>query len=538
MSESNTQTSLSYEEYYQRVINSQLQSDNFAGLKLVVGPTGMGKTSAIPRVIAELREKNSGKRCIYTSHRHLLIEQMESALSEVNIPSVYLRNNEEVVRAFIADNRRDDFLEKLEGSNFFDYADVPLRETRRLIGDVTKLFQSLNQLSKTEFVAAAMIQERLRRRCSELMKIFKNGLGNIAKETREELLSTDSPFWVLFPYTQFLYDPQKPVLLVTIHKLLYGFFAGHRDEGILSLSDNIIFLDEFDMQETEILSFLCRDNEIRNSFEFVRLFYEEMRDQQKLGNLTVFDDDLKAQQTAKREAVRIIQGLEKACQDNGFRFPQVSRFFLSEGEFAREALSVFQSNVLILTTPFSLLDKGLYWQIVSEKSSETLSARQLFSLIFRKAEAILEFFTILWANDLTAEWRSWIEQCYDRKNDNVAGRYQEVIREYGVFKRPIKLPKNVKDESVKESIYYKGFNFFRLRRGAYPALPDEVKIDQKTLTVSPEYILWRVCRSNLVFGLSATGDIKRYISSFDMRWLEEHCNYLVVDDEDKKLVSE
>lgn len=527
----------SYKDYYLRTIIKQVQENEFAGFKPVVGPTGMGKTSAIPQVITQIREMGIDKRCIYTSHRHLLIEEMEEELKEKGIPAVYLKSNEDVVRAFIQDKGRNEFLVNLEEDNFFeDYAGTSLRETKKLIQQIEKTIQSFNSISRGETIVAGLIGKQLETQCRELMKIFKNGLSNMALEKKESLLEAQSLFWVLFPYAQFLYDPEKPVLLVTIHKLLYGFFTGHRDEGIMSLEGNIIFLDEFDMQESEMLSFLCHNNEVRNSFEFVRLFYEEMRDQQQLGYLSPSDGDTKAQQKAKKSIIDIIQNLEQECKDNRFGFPQISRFLLGKDEFNQEAISAFQSNVLILTKPFHIRENQISWEIVKDKAKDTLNARNLFSMIFRTTETILEFFTILWANDLIAEWQSWIEQCYDRKNDHEPGQYQKIVREYGVFKRPVNLPKNVKDENVQNSIYYKGYNFSRLRRGAYPASPDEVKIDQKSLTVSPEYILWRLCRSNLVFGLSATGDMKRYINSFDINWLEEHCNYLAIGEDDKNLI--
>jgi hypothetical protein len=129
---------------------------------------------------------------------------------------------------------------------------------------------------------------------------------------------------------------------------------------------------------------------------------------------------------------------------------------LGKDVFKQEAISAFQSNVLILTNPFHIRENQISWEIVKDKARDTLNARNLFSIIFRTTETILEFFTILWANDLTAEWQSWIEQCYDRKNDHEPGQYQKIVREYGVFKRPVNLPKNVKDEKVQNSTCFTG----------------------------------------------------------------------------------
>lgn len=62
---SNSDERTTYENYYARTIDERLQADDLTGLKLVVGPTGLGKTCAIPLVIysqrqpATTRERNS-----------------------------------------------------------------------------------------------------------------------------------------------------------------------------------------------------------------------------------------------------------------------------------------------------------------------------------------------------------------------------------------------------------------------------------------------------------------------------------------------
>ncbi|MCL5123452.1 MAG: hypothetical protein M1511_02925 [Deltaproteobacteria bacterium] len=370
------------------------------------------------------------------------------------------------------------------------------------------------------------------------MDYFKEGLTNkLLPEKIHQLLLEDKDLWQLFPYVEFLKNPERPVLLTTIHKLLYGFFSGMGTERILGLENNIIFLDEFDMQEKEFLSFLCRSPEIQNSFEFVRLFYEEMTRQSLSGILAPSERDSEKRIKAKQGAELIVSKLRKDCEKDQFNFPQIRHFIMDGEEFHKDKLSVFQSSVQIMTDPFYLVEEETYWRIVRRKTAQTLRARRLIDLISRTTDQILRFFSELWADSLIPEWNSWIEQCYDQKNDNSPGRYKKIIGEYGFYHRPPKLSSERKEKEVSDSIYYKGYNFFRLVRNAYLTAPDEVRIDQKKLTISPEYIIWRVCQSNLVFALSATGDIKRYINSFDLNWLERSCNYLPIDETDKNIVN-
>ncbi len=92
-------SSRTYRDYYIPAIDQQLLQDHFGGLKLVVGPTGLGKTYAIRLTIQELRQRKVDKRCIYTTHRHMLLEEMEQDLRKSGIPSVYLKSNKDVVSA-------------------------------------------------------------------------------------------------------------------------------------------------------------------------------------------------------------------------------------------------------------------------------------------------------------------------------------------------------------------------------------------------------------------------------------------------------
>ncbi len=250
----------SYQQYYQRVIDQQLPLDNFGGLKLVVGPTGMGKTSAIPAVIGHLRAAQVDKRCIYTTHRHLLIEEMATELKKANIPIVYLKNNAEVVEEFLSWQKKGAFLSRLEDLDFFKSAESSRALVEKQIESLLKEQGNLQQLKNSDFHTAYKQQRQaFQERCSQLLHVFKNGLlpEKLSNEAHDQLMQDDG-IWMLFPYVEFLRNPTRPTLLVTVQKLLYGFYNGRGNERILSLEDNIIFLDEFDMQEKELLDFLCR----------------------------------------------------------------------------------------------------------------------------------------------------------------------------------------------------------------------------------------------------------------------------------------
>lgn len=132
--ENQTNPSVSdYRAYYLRVIYKQLENQSLPGLKLIVGPTGLGKTSAIPEVINELSKQQNKPRFIYTSHRHILIREMKNRLDESQIPWVYLKNDEDTVIDFLESQGKANFLRELEQEKFFSCADTTRFSVQNMI---------------------------------------------------------------------------------------------------------------------------------------------------------------------------------------------------------------------------------------------------------------------------------------------------------------------------------------------------------------------------------------------------------------------
>ncbi len=127
-----------------RAINQQLRADRLGGLKLVVGPTGLGKTYAIPFVIQELHQREIDKGCIYTTHRHMLLEEMQQSLQKAGIYSVYLKSNPDLVADFIRQPDLPDFLDYLNKLDFFD-------DTGKTLSDIHDLIEEIADLSPINY---------------------------------------------------------------------------------------------------------------------------------------------------------------------------------------------------------------------------------------------------------------------------------------------------------------------------------------------------------------------------------------------------
>ena len=76
-----------YPEYYQRTIDAHAH-----GVKLVLGPTGLGKSSSIPEVV----RNNPDRKFIYMANRKELLEEMAARFNSGEY--VILRRDLEVVR--------------------------------------------------------------------------------------------------------------------------------------------------------------------------------------------------------------------------------------------------------------------------------------------------------------------------------------------------------------------------------------------------------------------------------------------------------
>jgi hypothetical protein len=525
-----------YQSYYLRAIDHQQTNDQIRGLKLVVGPTGLGKTYAIPHVIAELQERGSTLGCIYTTHRHMLLEEMQQKLVRADIAAVYLRSNTDQVYQFLEEVDLPGLLDDLEQADVLCSAGATRERVLQLAANIQQWTSMMHQNATTPELRQVVRTEQ-QSKSAAFIKIFEAGIKNLPIQARERWVY-DSRIWKLFPYLAFLNQRPRPVLLVTVSKLLHGFFNGQRTQTMTSLRDNIIFLDEFEFQEREILSFLCQQTGIRDNFEFVRLFYNEMVGLRHRGQLALATETSSARQEARQHIHTILQQIEEPSMQV-YQFPRINRFILNPTEFHNtKNITVFQSNHIVQTTPFYIVPEEQAWRIVRQRNAHTLPSFRLLRFVSRTTDAILNFFANLWSQDLEPEWREWIDLCYNRRNDSLQGAYQRIIAEYGQLKRPVILSRRGLPHVVDDSIYAKGFTLYRLTTGLYQAtVPDEARAIQQSLHVTPEYILWQLCQSNLVFGISATGDIPRYVQAFDLPWLERACDFLPVDAEDKALIA-
>lgn len=278
---------LDYKDYYLRTI---ARHDN--GFKLVLGGTGLGKTygmrSAVISYLTEVREEK--KKFIYSTNRHLLITQQNENFKELGFHCCYLKKNQDIILDLFENKEIEMLIKELGDINYFKF-DEELKEDSLRKVKLDGIIESI--YSKKEFIEVEKkkdsplrktIQKDLGSECEDLFKLLKTQFVLIGQRDKSlhASLKLNKFIWKLFPYVEFENNPDANILLATIHKLLGGFFDGKQDIKITSIENKIIFLDEFDFLERDIIKILCDEPSIVNPLEFVRIFYEKFTHWSKL----------------------------------------------------------------------------------------------------------------------------------------------------------------------------------------------------------------------------------------------------------------
>ncbi len=84
---------------------------------------------------------------------------------------------------------------------------------------------------------------------------------------------------MLFPFIKFARDERAKLLVTTVQKGFQRFFDGKTSTNLSSLRDTeyIIFLDEFDFLEGDLIDIACGSAQVERPFAFVEHFTRNLR---------------------------------------------------------------------------------------------------------------------------------------------------------------------------------------------------------------------------------------------------------------------
>lgn len=525
---------ISYRDYY---LDTILNHNN--GLKPVRGATGLGKTYGMIQAVKAAIECGVNKKYIYTTNRHFLIREVKRDLEKEGIRCAYLKSNKEVLISLIdkpTDISLTEIIQKLIELDFFKYdkrlgnrkdedirnffdAKIKLIEANiRVNNETNKLEITIDDDDGEEKILDTLL--------IQLGKLIRKQFYEIKAHNSallDELLD-NSYIWRLFPYIQFQRDPETKVLLGTIQKFCYGFFDGKKRLKLPDLGGSIIFLDEFDFLENEILKILCLDNAMNNPLEFVKIFYERFGLLKNKGfwipqNISAIKEGLE----------QAYHSLKKSIKTNNYKFPALTDFSY-DSKMLDKRLVLFQTNKTILSEKFYLDQEGDTWVITNKQNANTVEPKGFFQMIRDVIQQILSVFNEHY-DQHPREIKTLIYKLWNIKNDNTEGEYQSYIEDTIVYKN-IDIESNGTGQAFS---YTEGFDLIEIKEGK-GLDPLDAELARLELSTSPEAIIKKLAERNLTFVLSATSDIPRVVNCFNEEWLTKYTSFIPLSQKDKDLV--
>lgn len=334
-----------YTNYYQDTFLHQ------EGFKLVLGGTGLGKTSGILEVIKRNTEEN--KRFFYIANRLQLLNEIKIDLEKANIGYCLQKRDDEIIK----DVHQQEFDRLLDNAIVQKYAEQIYRKTPHIsINTIKKAFKFIKE--NPELVKSDTGLNILREQTSKIFAFFraiiKTASSEQNKKSYKELVN-NLTIKNLFPCLDFKNNPsEKRIFLVSLQKAFFGFFDGQQSINLYKLENdkekgeqNIIFLDEFDFLENDLLTQICKDTSIEQPFNFVEAFYNNLS-KYKLS----FPDFLPNNIDLKEKINEIINDVETLNNEYNIDFPNKNHFVCTDRHLL--GTSIFQTRYSISNQAISL----------------------------------------------------------------------------------------------------------------------------------------------------------------------------------------
>lgn len=512
-----------YKEYYQNIISKYKK-----GFKLVLGGTGLGKTSGIIQTIKQ--NTNENIRFFYVANRLQLLNGLAKDLEKEKIGYCLQKRDLEIIKEI----PKNSFTELLQNPIIQKYAEkIYKTKNFNFIERNYDLIQEFTKGRNTHLSKSNDFSDFLNEKVRSIFSFFRSILKAAFAEKNQKSyidLIQNPTIEFLLPYIDFKNNPsEKRVFLVSLQKAFYGFFDGNRVINLYKLKNdedkdeqNIIFLDEFDFLENDLLSQICKDTAIEQPFSFVELFYNVFT-KYKLPRKHFLENHPEM----RTELKKITEEVEKLMKQYSLPFPKINHFLCDEPQL--KGTSIFQTRYSVGNYPIFLNDQrrnynkdkinAFYLEIVKDEKKP--NAYVLLNVINQSTSAIVRFFKELEFENPEI-YRALVQHCFG--TSDVFKRILKQIRQH---------PYRRKAVSTNESkMYYNGFGLYEIYNFGYPTDNEEVELKYYSLFSTPESILLHLTKNNLVFGLSATAEIERYIKNFDLYWLK---NELRITDKEGNL---
>lgn len=511
-----------YSSYYQRVIDTYQQ-----GIKLVLGPTGLGKSSSIPKVVYN----NPDRKSIYMANRKELLEEMAGRFQPGEY--VILRRDLEVVQQVLL-TQRDEFEKILADQRFVRYLKQARHKTHIKSLDVATIHRACQQIiemTTANKILPPWVTEHADAQARIVLLAFRwvlkltsdaKGQGRVYN-----WLTSHSVVETFFPAIPFRLRPDVRIMLVTLQKAYYGFFDGSQMRSLTDLSDDeklVVFLDEFDFLEHELTQLICRAPQITDPFDFTANFYRTM-EYHKLPKA-----DFPLHPNIRQRIEKIVE-IIKGVQQRGLSYPDVNQFTLEkvyvQGSLRSTTPAIFRTQHIISTNPLYITQTTRSFQLETHyPGSPSVPAKWFFNAVGTATTRIIALFKELERDDEIRYWEM-MRQCF---------------RNTDFFDQVIAIPRLLRQQRLQMtphgSLLSGGYDLFDISDLQQRTDNEEVEVQFYQMLQTPENLLHSLAEKYLIFGLSATADLPRSVHHFDLDWLEKQNLLLPTTDQDRADIQE
>ncbi len=501
----------------------------------------MGKTTGFCELVPHLEVIK--KKAIYIAHRNQLIDEMVNDL-EKKYPGQYVvvYRNLTTVQLMLK-THRSAFYDLLQDHNFQKYL-VSIHISRGFknvsVKNVLEAAKQIEAISSKDPFIQSILEDTMDDQAGMILAAFKGVLK--ATLDKSGKASKDHEWFVkhpviqsLFPAIAFKQDPSIKIMVLTLHKAFYGYFDGTKTLSLLNLQKDdgghIIFLDELDFLENELVKLICHSLEISNPFHIVELFYNAM-----IYKKMPSEKFLSTRGVHIRPHIEHILEVVKSLRRAGLLFPTITLFTSSLPQKAKwseqdgERLNpiIFRTLHTISTVPLYVDQTDRSFDFITDHVSSTkkmYSALWFFGRISYACQLIFQLFKAIEKEDPII-YRELMRTCF------YGTVYPEQIRLISHSSR-VEQPLYTERGTLLEN----GYSLYEIKHLQQVSDVDEVEVRHYGMHLTPEKILHALARSNFVFGLSATADIPRHVHNFDINWLkQQNINVVELDEEDKLLI--
>lgn len=527
---------LGYELFYIRAI----QKHRF-GLKLALGGTGLGKTTGLYKAITS--PAFSQLKSLYLAPLKQLVEDVGHQQH-----CLILHSDRDTVFFTLRDKKRDLYDLFQNEENFRRYIQRWNDDPRHGKIDLTKVKRALQTfediLSEYGTIPATM-EDQVAEPARLIMQCFRSAvLGAKTKKGNSPgyLYLLDHPvIQTLFPFIAFKRRPEIRLIAMTIHKAYYGFFDGAKSLNLTKLEGDdggyIIYADEFDYLENILAHLICRTAQVTHPFHFVQLFFHNMEYHKLPYALYPGSNNL-------REHIQAIQAVIKDLQEmTDLQYPTYYHFTSALPETDQKnrkkhtsSQAIFRTSHIVRTTPIAVRQTERGFELYApddnldddeqESQERVTSALRLFDTVSYAVSLIIQFFQIVrWTSD-ELTYREIVRQCY---RDTIYIGELEKITQYAHHH-------SQEDGTDLGALIERGYSYYDIYHLQQITDNKEVEVEHYGIHTTPEAVLRSIAQNNLVFGLSATADIPRYIHHFHLKWLRQQIEMHDPTTEDMELI--